>query len=501
MATSWLDLQQNLSDGASQFPVPKEDIGCGVSYSNASPGSILNLPDPAEAASVVTNFLADTQSAIDDIGDDVMGVLQDIGAFIPPGLFSGGTTDSTEETKAPEFADVTQYDTDISAGGNIAITSGHNDQTGDSFWQLKTSSGSGITFDTDGSVFINASKNPNEDAKTGKFSVISQGVASFDIGEALIIHIKNNNEIVGKQAFSLIIEGNTDIEVRKGDLKIKGNDNVLIEAAKSLELKGSDIKIHAGSGSGEKAEEGKPAKDEQAGVVEIKAGLFKNSSISQQNVEGATFNKVTGEKAFVMEDPQATFSIQSAGSLELRCKGDMVEDIGGRRITKLMTLGPTDLALMGGIPPVPLITNQSSGWYITNSNPITPSGTGSTETPPPLLEIDSPVTSGGHGFRVTAGLGNIVLSTTTGNIALATDTSIIANVTTISKSPTEPTLLKGLKPGMYMGSSSNALRLFSSSEVAMGISATPPPNFADKYIAVTLKRTEVVDRAAGIYLN
>ena len=500
MATSWLDLQKSLSEGASQFPVPKEDIGCGVSFSSAGPGSILNLPDPTEASTVVTDFLADIQLQIDDIGNDVMTVLQDIGAFIPPGLFSGAEAASESTSQSAKFADVTNHNTEVSEGGNIAITSGHNDQTGDSFWQLRTSSGSGITFDTDGSVFINASKNPNEDPKTGKFSVISQGVASFDIGESLIIHIKNNNNVT-KSPLSIIVEGETNIDVRKGDLKIHANDNISIEAEKSLELKGSDIKIHAGSGTGEKAADGKPAKDEQAGVVEIKAGLFKNTSISQQNVEGATFNKVTGEKAFVMDDPQATFSIQSAGSLELRCKGDMVEDIGGRRITKLMTLGPTDLALMGGIPPVPLITNQSSGWYITNSNPIVPSGTGSAETPPPLLEIDSPVTSGGHGFRVNAGLGNIVLSTTTGNIALATETSIIANVTTISKSPTEPKLLKGLKPGMYMGSSTNALRMFSSSEVAMGISPTPPPQFADKYIAVTLKRTEVVDRAAGIYLN
>lgn len=501
MATSWLELQNNLSSGASKLPVPKEDVGCGVSYSNASPESIFNLPDPAEAASVITDFLNNTQSAIDDIGDDIMGVLQDIGAFIPAGLFSGSISDSDEE-ETPQFADVTQYNNEVKEGGNIIVTTAHNDQTGDSFWQLKTSSGSGITFDTDGSCVISSSKNPHEDPKTGFFSVLSQGAASFDIGEALVIHVKNNNGILGdsKTAFSLIIEGNTDIEVRKGDLKIKGNDNISIEAAKSLELKGSDIKIHAGPGTGEKAKEGEPAKDEQSGVVEIKAGLFKNTSIAQQNVEGATFNKVTGEKAFIMDDPQATFSIQSAGSLELRCKGDMIEDIGGRKLTKVMTLGPEDLALLGGIPPVSIITNQSAGYYITNGNTITPSSTGSTETPPPLLEINSPITSGGHGFRVTAGAGNIILSTSTGNIALATEKSIIADITTTSKSATEPTLLKGLKPGFYIGSSANSLRLYSASEVAMGISSTPPPKFVDQYIGVTLAKAEV-KHATGIYLN
>jgi hypothetical protein len=510
MANSWLEFQNNLSDQASKLPVPKEDVGCGVSFSTKSPGSILNLPDPTQAVDAVNQFLSDTQNAIDDIGSDVMQVLQDIGAFVPPGLFSGGKTQLETTKKSATFAAVNNYNTQTSAGGNIAETVGHNDQTGDSFWQLRTSSGSGLTLDTDGSFQITTAKNPQDDPKTGRFDATVAGATIFKINEFCAIEINNDNEVISAEnpsikgaAFSIIVNGPTDIVVRNGDLKVKATDNILIEAGKSLELKGSDVKIHAGSGTGEEGKKGEAPPDEQSGMVEIKAGIFRNSSITQQNIEGATFNKVTGEKAFIMDDPQSSFSIQSAGSLEIKCGGDMVEDIGGRKLTKLMTADLTTLIASGGVPPMSLISNQSAAYYITNLSTITPAlGSSNADLPPPLVEINSPITYGGGGFSVNTGAGNIILSTTTGNFAMASETGVVASVNIPYKSTNTPKILKSIKPGMYFGSGSQSLRIFSGLDLNLSLSPTPPVGIpADKYISITPKKTEIIDRSTGIYLN
>lgn len=505
MAESWLELESNLLSGASRFAIPKANLGCGLSYTTNSPSSILNLPDPSSSAASVTDALNTVQDTIDQFGSDVMSVLQDIGAFIPPNLFSSSTTSETGTTvdvDAPDAID--QHETETTAGGNVAITSGHNTQTGDSFWQLRTSSGSGITFDTQGGVFITTSKNPDEDVDTGNFAVTSNGMTTFKCREGVLWEVANDNKIRNASFTLNIMNGSLEIVVNVGDIKIRGNDNILIEAGKSLELKGSDVKIHAGTGTGTPAKDGKPVTDEQAGVVEIKAGVFKNSSVTQQNIEGASFHKVTGEKTFVMDDSQAAFTIESRGSLELKCKGDMIENIGGRKLTKVLTYSPADLALDGGIPPLSIITNQSAGYYITNSQPIVPAGSAETDLPGTLLQV---VGGGpaGAGIKVDGGIkGNIILTTQTGNIAFATENSIYADMTQPSTSAFDPKLMKGLKPGLYFGASTRGVQMYSDTEVAMGLSVglgPPKAPFTDNSVSVSQKGTYITDRTRGIYLN
>jgi hypothetical protein len=506
MAESWLELQNNLSTGASRLALPKPNVGCGLTFTTNSPSSVLNLPSPSESFQSVNDALGLVQDTIDQFGSDVMSVLQDIGAFIPPGSSSGSITSednsTTVDTDQPSTAD--HHETTTSAGGNIAITEGYDSQTGDSFWQLRTSSGSGITFDTNGGVYINTSKNPDEDADTGNFAVTSNGMTTFKCREGVLWEVANDNKIRSAGFTLLLHNGSLEIVVNTGDIKIKGNDNIVIEAGKSLELKGSDVKIHAGTGTGTPAKDGKPVADEQAGVVEIKAGVFKNSSVTQQNIEGASFHKVSGEKSIIMDDSQAAFTIDSRGSLELKCKGDMVETIGGRKLTKVLTYSPADLALDGGIPPLSIIRNQSSGYYITNSQPIVPAGSAETDLPGTLLQVVGGGPSGA-GIKVDGGIkGNIILTSQTGNIAFATENSIYADMTQPSTSALDPKLMKGLKPGLYFGAATKSVLMYSDTEVAMGLTTgTGPPRtpFTDNAVSVSVKGTYITDRTRGIYLN
>jgi len=504
MATSWLELQSDLKRGAARLAVPKSNLGCGLTYTTGTPGSILNLPDPSVSAASVTDALNTVQDAIDQFGSDVMSVLQSIGAFVPDGLFTADSavTSTTVDRDAPDAVD--QHSTETMAGGNIAVTTGHDTQTGDSFYQIRTSSGSGITFDTQGGCFITTAKNPDEDPDTGKFVVTANGMASFKCREGVLWEINNDNNI-RKTSFGLnLLNGALEIAVNVGDITIRGNDNIIIEAGKSLELKGSDVKIHAGTGTGTPAKDGKPVTDEQSGVVEIKAGVFKNSSITQQNIEGASFHKVTGEKTFVMEDSQAAFTIESKGSLELKCKGDMIETIGGKKLTKVMTYSPADLILDGGIPPLSIITDQSAGYYITNAQPMVPADSAEADLPGTLLQIvgSGP---GGAGIKVDAGIkGNIIFTTQTGNIAFASETSLYADMTQPSVSPLDPKLMKGLKPGMYIGAATKAVQVYSDTEVAMGLTVglgPPKAPFTDNSVSVSQKGTYITDRTRGIYLN
>lgn len=496
MAKSWLELQENLRSGASNLLNPAKNNSCSTSSSSGT--GVLNLPNPSDLTNI-SETLGGIQSAIDDFGSEVMGVLQDIGAWIPPELQGGGSSSSTDEKKPADFAAVNNYQNTVEAGGNIVTTSGYDDETGDSFWQIRTSSGSGITLDTDGSCIIRGAKNPATDPKTGRVDVITDGGGVIKYGEFLAIEINNDNEVLSAvnpsvpgAAFSIIVTGNVDIKAT-GDLRL-GGKNILLQADDSLELKGADIKLHAGGAAGTATTAGKKPAEDHGGAIELKAGVLKQNVVSTQKIEGATYTKISGEKVFAMNDPNSNFGISSAGTLQIKVAGDMQEEIGGRKLTEVFK-SPS------GIPPLPTLTGISAGYYITNGSPIVSAGSGDEADPPPLLEIYGSPKGAGGGLKFSTIRGNIDLSTKVGNFAMSNSGSFVADILEPFKDPTTSTVLKGLKPGTYLGSTKADTSIFSSSSVTMfvGKNASTPP--ADKFIKVSLVKTEIVNRSTGIFLN
>lgn len=497
MASSWLELQEQLRTGASNLLDPVSSSSCSTSSSSSS--GVLDLPNPSDLTNI-DETLSGIQSAIDDFGSEVMGVLEDIGAWIPPELQGSGSSSKTDENKPADFAAVNNYQNTVEAGGNIVTTTGYDDETGDSFWQIRTSSGSGITLDTDGSCIIRGAKNPATDPKTGRVDVITDGGGVIKYGEFLAIEINNDNEVLSATnpsvpgaAFSIIVTGNVDIKAT-GDLRLGGKD-ILIQADDSLELKGADIKLHAGGAAGTSATAGKKPAEDHGGAIELKAGVLKQNVVSTQKIEGATYNKISGEKVFAMDDPNSNFGISSAGTMQIKVAGDMQEEIGGRKLTEVFK-SPS------GIPPLPTLTGINAGYYITNGSPIVVSASTDSADPPPLLEVYGSAQGAGGGLKFSTIKGNIDLSTKLGNFAMSNEASFVADIVEPFKDPTTPSILKPLKPGLYLGSIKSDTNVFSSSAVTMfaGPQASTPP--ADKYIRVSLAKTEIVNRSsAGIFLN
>lgn len=513
MAKTWLELQSELKSGASRLAVPIQDDGCGTEFVSSSP-NVLDLPNPADFTAGISNTLADVQSAIDDFGSEVMGVLQDIGAWIPPELQgSSGSASSESQQKFEDgkaFAAVDKVKSEVTQGGNIVKTEGHDTQTGDSFYQIMMSSGANFTMDTNGGIYFRGTKNPSDDPEAGGFHVLADGGSQIKLGEYLVIEVGNNNKVLsgtsgaeGKEgpAFSLYINGNADIKCMNGDLKL-GGKNVLIEAADSLDLKGTDIKIHAGSGTGEQTDPKKAPADEQGGTLELKSGVFKQTYVSKQGIEAANYARVDGEQIIAMNDPQGNFAIESAGSMTIKVEGDMLEEIGGRKMTEVMrSLVP----LPPPLGPAPIINGVSAGYYIVNKNVVKPAlGAKTVEPFPPVVYINSPKTALGGGLKVRATAGNIDLTTNLGNLIMATNESMVASVldtASIKADLTTPALIKGLTlPGTYIGSIKGDTTVFSATGLTMKISPSPTIPPIDKYIKIGLDKT-TIKNVTGIFLN
>jgi hypothetical protein len=514
MAQSWLELQAELRSGASRLPIPVQDDGCGTEFTTSSP-NLLDLPNPADLTAGISDTLSGIQSTIDDFGSEVMGVLQDIGAWIPPELQGSGSSSTSESQKKFEdgkaFAAVDKVETQVTQGGNIVKTEGHDSQTGDSFYQVMTSSGANLTIDTNGGVYVRGTKNPSDDPEAGGFHVLADGGSQIKVGEYLVIEVGNNSKVLSGTsgsagtegpAFSLYINGNADIKCMNGDLKL-GGKNILIEASDSLDLKGTDIKILAGSGTGEQTKEGQAPPNEQGGSIEMKSGVFKQTYISKQGIEAANYARVDGEQIIAMNDPQGNFAIESAGSMTIKVEGDMLEEIGGRKMTEVMrSLVP----LPPPLGPAPIINGVSAGYYIVNKNIIKPAlGAKSLEKFPPVVYINSPITALGGGLKVRATAGDIDLTTNLGNLIMATNTSMVASVldtASIKADLTSPPLIKGLTtPGTYIGSVAGDTTLFSGTGVTMMLSPSPiiPP--IDKYIKISLTTLNIKNITGGIFLN
>jgi len=508
MATSWLQLQNQLKTGAKTLALPADPSNCGGGSSSLLPDSILNLPNPTEATQVVNDFLSNVQGTIDEFGAEVMGVLQDIGAWIPPELQGQGTGSSKEEAESlkPAAVDKVQQE---NKNPEVCVVSGHNTQTGDGYYSVINSSGSSMHLDADGSVIFRAAKNPSDVPTTGRFDVWADGNGIIHIGEGLHIQVKNNSKICGTSAYSLYVTGDIDIQSTGGNIGLKG-DNIKLSADKSLELIGADIKIHAGGGQGTSKSANTKSPTEYGGSIDMRCGTYKVSYSTKQGVETASYAKSEGEVAFLMPNTQGNFGIESAGTLSIRTGGDMLEEIGGRKMTEVMNAPLGGLSL--DFPTTPLINGVSAGYYIVNKNPIPPAIGASAELVPPLVYIHSPLVSGdggspGHGFRFsTLGKGDVNFYTAAGNWTLANENNLVASIITpfSTKVTSTPKILTTMKePGMYLASLLSRVFISSNTEVitkAGPFSLAPPVRGVGTYIKVSPIATEISNKT-GIYLN
>lgn len=493
MASSWLELQANLRSGAKSFPNPTPSSSCGTGTRTTTPDVNLGLPSLDGIAGDVNGFLGDVQGAIDQFGSEVMGVLQDIGAWIPPELQGQGSSTS-ESQAAQQVADITKRSDNVTEGGNIVTTTGHNEQTGQSFYQIKMSSGTGMAFDTDGSIRFNAAADPPDSPIAGDFEISRCNSFLANIEEACIITVNNKNNICGgsdaktkKSLMILVNGGDVDLEVTGGDVKVKSSGNISLDAGKTLELRGADIRMFAGGGKTDSTTAGQAAGEDYGGMIDLRCGTYRNSATTKQTIESAKYSTVKGELTIAMEDPMAKLNIVSAGHFMIDVNGDILEE--SRSKATIVGRIPKP-----GIPTIPILgnlVNHNAQYTIVNDQPVIPApSTGSTETPDaqPMMQIVNSETGMG-GFKVSLMKGDMIFSTKLGNMIMGNEKSLIADVTKPSTDVSlSPAIVKGTKvPGMYVGSDASPfLALYNASSTYMTAGKfTPGPTPSVNSVVVT----------------
>lgn len=510
MPKNWLELQNDLRSKARSLPSPTLNPRCGVGTRQADTDVNLGLPSLADATSGVNSFLGDIQDEIDQFGSEVMGVLQDIGAWIPPelqGFGSSGSLNPESDVQASKVADITKLETTTSQGGNLIKQEGYNELTGGAFWQVRTAQGAGVRVEPNGSLLLSSVKNPSNDPNTGNMSIHSDGPSQIKINEYLAIEVNNDNDALAAEnpsikgtAFSLIVNGDLAIEVRSGNVAVKSAGNLTLAAAKSLELKGSDIKLLAGGGPGEKTGSAKPG-EEYGGLIDMRCGSYNNTASTKVTQESAKFMKVDGEYTIQMDNAGASLNINSAGDLDINVARDMLETIGGKKATTVLNTNPALAAVIATASATPPMITAKAAYTINNKfKDITSATTSTPEITKPVLLVENAASAdGGVTFNITK--GDIVFSTKVGNFASGNAKSVVADIVTpIIDKTLAPSLIKMNKPGMYVGSDAADLAMFGKGAVYMTAGAytpgTPPTALT---IGITAAKINLV--APAIFLN
>lgn len=509
MATSWLGLQKEIKSGISLYAEPVAG-SCTTGAPSGNPAEDIDFPDITEEIQGFTDTLTDIQSEIDQFGSEVMGVLQDIGAWIPPEL-SGQGISSTSSTSKPNPGGETTttpnvFQSNLNAG--VAQVDGYDPETGGSFWGIIKGDGSHVILDEMGNFRVKAVSLPN-DPKTGDIRLWSMGSTVVKSEQTMLVEVGNNGKIFAKDAASgksIAISlkaygGNLEISVENADIALSGK-NISLRATDTLDLHGANINIHAAPSPSVNPD--KKGSEDCGGSLDVRCGNYNLEYATKKGVQLADYTKSDGEVAFVMSNSAGNFGITSSGSLSIKTGGDMLERIGGRKMTTVFDADVTNITSKLALP---LITGVSAGYYIINKQKIPPAiGSGvASGFVAPLVEIDSPISAGGHGFKVSAGSGDIDMMTKTGNYILGNDSSALAGVvktdsTIKSKSP----ILKQIKtPGTYLSSLKEKININSKLEILLrqgALSSSPPSPGTGSYIKVAAARLEISNKT-GIFLN
>lgn len=518
MASNYLELVDAIKNSGATFLTPTSNFGCGVTSVTDQSNEIdidgLDL-------SAVNDALAETQAAIDAFGSDVMSVLTDIGAWIPPLNDLANQTTAADAT-ASTVADIDDdtATTESHAADDSSTVRGNN-QFGGSYCGTTWGDESHWAKDTDGSFVFSAAKSPKNNHKGGAFWVNSAGPTVYRVGECMVIDVRNQNKINSGQnplssestgtAFSLYVIGDVRIE-NTGDLSVKTEGNIELSAGKKLTLKSAEqVEILAGAGP----KTGAGATDKSyGGTITMKTGKLEIDKSSEQTLVESDYKKINGEVVFAMTNPAGNFGITSAGSMEIKVTGDMYEIIGGRKKTEVMANMGASLPALGDA----LLAGQQSGYVITTGPTFKPVGVGiptHAEGLPgvegtiyPVLSINSgtkiqnPLVGG---LRVRALAGDIDMSTLSGNILMHSELGVLGSI--LKKAPTDKyapkaTALTAKLPGVYVGSKATRVDVFSTVQTVMSVtpSGAPSPKPVDKSIDINSVTLEIKN-ISGIYLN
>tara|TARA_B100001094_G_C18186494_1_gene804124 strand:- start:74 stop:1225 length:1152 start_codon:yes stop_codon:yes gene_type:complete len=201
---------------------------------------------------------------------------------------------------------------------------------------LATDNGQKLDFDEKGNVFLGAAK-VGDDETGGNVTLRSWGDLTLKVGGKLNLEVENF--IDEEKPISIKVGGDCNIEAVDGHLALKGK-NVSVRADADLNLFGNNIKMQAG--------------DNGAGALSVTAGTISTESSFIENVTSGWFQKVKGEYTIrQVEDPRASFNINTLGHLKIQSIGDCKVSHGGRF-----------QHLIGGIVPKPPTVTSKDAYSV-----------------------------------------------------------------------------------------------------------------------------------------
>jgi hypothetical protein len=478
MATSWLELRQSLIDGTASFVNPEPSSSCGTETTTFDSGISGSLDFDFE------NPLEGIEDAINNFGDDIMQVLNDIGAWIPPELAGQGSGSEGYNyliNKPTPVDDVEADQTQASSNntGDYTTVEGKGNE-GQSTWQRTWGDESHWAKTADGSFHFSAAKSPKENHYGGMFKVRSAGATIVKVGECLFIEVENKNSInAGEkpvddkakgQAFSIYISGSAAIHSTE-DLSISSSGNITLDAGDRIRL---DAKAGIDLLAGAPATDTDDKNSEYGGDVVLKAAKFSQTVSTTQKTVDNKYDSVNGESSTIVGNANAAYGIR-ATDFEINLSGDMYEKIGGRKKTEVNL--PTASVQ---IPGTSLLAGQKSGYIITSTTPKPPStGVGTPSKSdvaaiePPVLSVEGTV----GGMTVRFEKGDIDFLTKAGNVVIANESGGMASVlTTLAKDSAK--VFATSKPGTFVGDSKSSLGLFGPTRIVASLAGSPPFEFS-----------------------
>lgn len=486
MASSWLELRRKLVDGAASIASPEPNSSCGTgttTFNSGIPGSL------DFDAGGLTDDIKDITDTINDLGSEIMGVLNDIGAWIPPelsgqGSGSDGTSFLVNKPIAVDDVEADQTHAEIKRDSDMICIWGRGNE-GQSTFQQTWGDESHFAKTTNGSFTFAAQKSPKENhLEGGQFVVRSAGATIFKVGECLLIEVENKNKITSgaepvggtsgagataskAKAFSIYITGPAAIHATE-DLSISSGGNITIDAGDRLTLRAKTaIDLEAGEAGSEDAPDAA-----YGGTIDMKASKISQNIATIQTTTGTVYQSVGGESGTIVGNPNAAYGIRAA-DMEINLSGDMYEKILGRKKTELMVAG---LALPQ-VPGTSLLGTQDAAYIITAETPKPPpTGVPAPTVPPavpnpgdltPVLSIQG--SFGGLRARITK--GDIDLAATVGNVCIGNESGGFSSVvTTLAKDSSK--IFAKATTGTYMGGIGR-LSIFGGAGVLAEFSAVP----------------------------
>lgn len=211
--------------------------------------------------------------------------------------------------------------------------------TGAVLYQIIADSGAHFGIGEDGSMEFYSVCSPADNKEAGQFKQFCEGKYILKIGKEM--HIIVENKAAFENPLSIEVYGNANIKATGGNLNL-GGDNVSINAGDVCTINaGRTLQLNAGVGGA-----GGTAKavtnlingvdtGVAGGKVEINAGDFTVKSSAKKNQVNVIYDEISSERSLEMKDPRGTFGIISAGHLEVNVNGDMIEKVGGKKLTRI----------------------------------------------------------------------------------------------------------------------------------------------------------------------